>query len=126
MLCLCTVPQLTGEYNFTIQAIPQRPNGLLLALTNSTDLVYAIGTREGKVTNPIQYCTCCYSYPIPQGHYYANKTTEGFGDVCPLLITVNIRSHDDNIMITGNVSVNITHSGPLTLNVGRLPGTRSS
>ena len=43
-----TVPELT-EDNFTIQAIPQRPNGLLLALANSTDLIYAIGTREGQV-----------------------------------------------------------------------------
>lgn len=42
------VPELT-EDNFTIQAIPQRPNGLLLALANSTDLIYAIGTREGQV-----------------------------------------------------------------------------
>lgn len=47
--CLYTVPELTGEYNFTIQAIPERPNGLLLALANNTDLLYAIGTRERKV-----------------------------------------------------------------------------
>ena len=52
--CSSTVPNLTGEYNFTIQAIPERPNGLLLALANTTDLVYAIGTKERKViTNPL-------------------------------------------------------------------------
>ena len=46
-----TVPNLTGEYNFTIQAIPERLNGLLLALTNvhNKGLVYAIGMKEGKV-----------------------------------------------------------------------------
>ena len=48
-----TVPELTDGDNFTIEAIPQRPNGLLLALVNNTDLVYAIGTREGKVMSNV-------------------------------------------------------------------------
>lgn len=54
----CIVPGLTDKYNFTIRAIPERPNGLLLALTNETDLIYAIGTKEGKVTtNPVMLIT---------------------------------------------------------------------
>lgn len=50
-----TVPNLTEDSNFTVQAIPERPNGLLLALTNgqNKDLVYAIGMKEGKVITNI-------------------------------------------------------------------------
>lgn len=44
-----TVPELPVEFNSIIQAIPERLNGLFLALINNTDLVFAIGTREGKV-----------------------------------------------------------------------------
>ena len=50
-----TVPELTDGDNFTVQAIPWRPNGLLIAMVNNTDLVYAIGTREGKVMSNVVY-----------------------------------------------------------------------
>ena len=117
--CLFVVPELTGEYNFTIQAIPERPNGLLLALTNNTDLVYAIGTRERKVINNPKYTLL--KIPMPQGLYYANNMTEEFSSDCPSLITVDIVSDGNIIMITGSSSVNVTQSGLLNLYIGGLP-----
>lgn len=54
--------------------------------------------------------------------YYANNKTEEFGDVCPSLITLDITSYDNIIMVDGSVTVNITQSGLLSLYIGRLPG----
>ena len=54
--------------------------------------------------------------------YYANNQTEEFSDVCPSLITLDIVSRDNVIMINGSVAVNITQSGLLNLYIGRLPG----
>lgn len=54
--------------------------------------------------------------------YYANNRTEEFGDVCPSLITLDIASRDQVIMINGNVSVNVTLHDPVSLFIGALPG----
>jgi len=35
--------------NLSIEAIPERRNGLLLAIVSNTSLVYGVGVREGKV-----------------------------------------------------------------------------
>lgn len=63
--------------------------------------------------------------------YYAinNNITEELGDVCPSLITLDIISSNDVIMINSSVSVNInqlniTQPGILTLYIGQLPGKR--
>ena len=56
-----------------------------------------------------------------QGLYYANNMTEEFSSDCPSLITVDIVSRSNIIMISGSSSINITQSGPLSLYIGGLP-----
>ncbi|XP_065911651.1 laminin-like protein lam-2 isoform X2 [Dysidea avara] len=89
--------------NLSIEAIPERRNGLLLALVSNTSLVYGIGVREGK------------------GVYYINDTTRQFSEECPSLITVDVTEDNDVIIITGSAAANITKTVELTVYIGGLP-----